>query len=522
MMKLVRLLPILASLPSLALAAGPEMTKPVVKSVSMFKNNFAFVTREIKLKSGVANLVAVPEASLGTLWFWTPKGDLESIRTAESKDQKTTEVPVESFVEALSGNIGKAVEVDAYYAGALREIRGKILVASAQLLVVETDQGSVAVAVNTIQAVSGGAGFTWKKNVVTPQETRYYTIKASKDTDTVMMMSLERGMTWAPGYALDITDPKKMILASKATILNDLVDLDNTPIRLITGFPNLEFKDILDPFTAGMSPDQWMGQLNRAPGGYGGGRGRAADMMTQNAMAPMEKSITWGGDTSGDVGGEQLGDLFFYDIDGFSSKAGSRQYRNLFRFETTYKHIYTWEVGDNVDGSGQYREAAASEPQDVWHKLRFLNNSKRPLTTAVATIFNKGELLGQSMLNFCVSGGEAEATINKALGVHAEASEEETERIRAAIKDRFENPRFDLVTVKGTLLVRNSTDESIQIEISKSLTGEVIASADGKATKTTKGLRQVNPTARIKWERNLKKGESAEIEYVYKLYVPAS
>ncbi|MBL8048248.1 MAG: hypothetical protein JNJ45_06155 [Chthonomonas sp.] len=510
------------------LAPAADIVKPEITSVSMFKNGYAFLTRKIAVKNGEANIIEVPQASLGTLWFWSPEGQIDSIVTSEDVTSKETDTPHESLASILEANKGRMANVSYMASGKAEMAAGQVLSCSNTILVMKAGEGTLAIPVSMISQVSSpDASFAWSRKIKQESTRKFYKIMASKTTKTVMMMSLERGLTWAPGYALDISKEDKMTVASKATILNELADMDKVGARLITGFPNLEFKDILDPFSAGMNPDQWLGSLSggQPGGGFGGGRGgRAAEMMTQNAYAPkMDADVNWGGSSDNTAGGEQIGDLFFYDLDNFSSKRGSRHYQNLFRFDTDYKHVYTWEIPDMVDAGGNYRGIQPNEVSEVWHNLRFKNASKRPLTTGVATIFSKGELLGQSMLQYCISDGDCEVRINKALAVRAEATEEEVERVRGAIKDRYENPRYDLVTVKGVLLAKNGLKEDIALEVSKSLTGEIVSnSPDGKVTKTTKGLRQVNSTSVIKWAPKLKPGGSLQLEYTYKLYVPAS
>lgn len=238
-----------------------------------------------------------------------------------------------------------------------------------------------------------------------------------------------------------------------------------------------------------------------------------------------DKEVQWGGTPASEAGGEQISDLFFYDLSNFVSKKGSRTYQNLFRFDAEYKHVYTWDIDDQVDASGNYKIMPPNAPdsEDVWHTIKFKNGAGKPLTTAPATIFNKGELIGQSMMNYCMADGECDLQINKALDVQAESNEEEVERERGAIKDRYNNPKYDLVTVKGTLQVRNGRKDEIQMRITKNLTGEVISkTGDPAVTKTTRGLRQVNTTSKLVWKPSVKKGEKLTLEYTYKLYVPAT
>ncbi|MBS1703196.1 MAG: hypothetical protein JST12_16150 [Armatimonadetes bacterium] len=507
----------------LVLQAKTAMTSPEVVSVSMFKNGYAFITRRIPVKDGIANIVEVPQASLGTLWFWTPDGEIQSISTATDVDKTSKTESLKNFDELVQKNVGKTVSIES---NVTPPLEGKIKSADGGLLVLETANGTIALPKDAIRFVrTSEPGFTWTKTVELTSENKYYKISADKKTKEVMMMSLERGITWAPGYAVDITNPDKLTLASKATVLNDLTDLDKVPTRLITGFPNLQFKDILDPLTANMPGDQWLSSLGVAsqPVSRGGGQG---GFMTQNAYRPMaDKEVQWGGTPASEAGGEQISDLFFYDLSNFVSKKGSRTYQNLFRFDAEYKHVYTWDIDDQVDASGNYKIMPPNAPdsEDVWHTIKFKNGAGKPLTTAPATIFNKGELIGQSMMSYCMADGECDLQINKALDVQAESNEEEVERERGAIKDRYNNPKYDLVTVKGTLQVRNGRKDEIQMRITKNLTGEVISkTGDPTVTKTTRGLRQVNTTSKLVWKPSVKKGEKLTLEYTYKLYVPAT
>lgn len=514
---------------AVALQGKTEITTPEVVGVSMFKNGFAFVTRKIALKNGEANVVEVPKASLGTLWFWTPDGEIKRISTADNLIKGKKEVNLASFDQLVSKNVGKSVYVESHSAP---PVEGKIKQADGDLLVIETQNGSTAILKNSIKYIkSSDEKFEWKQTIETTSEEKFYRIEAEKGTKEVIMMSLERGMTWAPGYAIDLSKDTKLTLASKATIFNDLISLKSIGVRLITGFPNLQFKDILDPFTAGMSGDNWVNALSGVPSGPGGlgggGRGRANEMLTQNAFraAPAE-DINWGGSAGPEVGGEQLGDLFFYDIEKFESKKGSRTYQNLFRFDSDYQHIYTWDIDDQVDASGNYRPVPANQPpapEEVWHTIRFKNVSGRPLTTAVATIFNKGQLIGQTMMNYTPAGADCDVRINKALNVRAEQSEEEVNRERGAIRDQNNYPRWDLVTVKGTLEAANLTSETLTMTITKSLTGDFVnGTGEPKVVKTTKGLRQINSSAKLTWKPTVKGGEKLRLEYTYKLFVPSN
>lgn len=519
---------LVGALATVAQAGLVSMTNPEIVSVSLFKNGYTFVTRKIVVTNSSANIVEVPQASLGSLWFWTSAGEIDSITTATDFDSKTAEVTHQNFYQILSANVGKSTSLELRSPnGSTTTLEGKVKATSTEVVIIESGKGSSAIPYSSIVSINTtDKDWTWTSKQVTKSEKKFYQLKTKGAAKEVFMMSLERGATWAPAYAVDLSDTEKLTVASKATILNDSLEVSKANVRLITGFPNLQFKDILDPFSSNMSVDQWLASLNggnRMPGGFGGLNSRAGDMMMQNAYAPKEAEVKWGGPDSSEAGGEQIGDLFLYDLPSYRLKKGSRTYESLFKFDSKYEHIYTWDIADQVDANGAYRPAPVNaDTQDVWHTIRFKNSSGRPLTTAAASIFSKGELIGQSMLNYCAASSDCDLKINKSLDVRADSSEEEVERQRGAIKDQYNNPRWDLVTVKGTLEVINGRREDIQMTITKQLTGEYI-SGTGEPTivKTTKGLRQMNTSLKVTWKPKAKgKGEKTRFEYTYKLYVP--
>ncbi|MCA1997698.1 MAG: hypothetical protein LDL56_10790, partial [Armatimonadetes bacterium] len=106
--------------------------------------------------------------------------------------------------------------------------------------------------------------------------------------------------------------------------------------------------------------------------------------------------------------------------------------------------------------------------------------------------------------------------------VRAQVREEEVSRERGAIRNSAGNPIFDLVTVKGTLSVINAKPQEIRLRIRKELTGEVEQTTGSvRVTKTAKGIRDANPTARLEWTENVAPAGSLERTYTYKVYVPS-
>ena len=503
---------------------------PKISAISLFKNGYVYVTREIPVKDGGANVVEIPPASLGTLWFWTDSGTLDSITSDEELNKKVEVLPLESIAQLLEKNVGKTVVLDSR-SNVYPSLEGKIISASGELLVIEVRGEKIAIPKSTVTTVrSTDASFAVTTTKETASSQRFYRVKVSGKAKSVMMMSLERGATWAPAYAIDITDPKKLNLISRATILNDVFTFDSVNTRLITGFPNLQFKDILEPLTAQMSLDEWLGYLaqeSRPGGGFGGG-GRALnnrrEVMSQaayNVAAPP--AADWSSIPTNGGQGEKLGDLFFYDLHPLTLKKGARVMETLFRAESAFEHIYCWDLEDDVVNNVDFRPIDRNQPpaeEEVWHALKFKNTAGQPLTTGPASIFEKGQLIGQAMTTYVPNGADAELRISKALDISPEQAEEEVARERGAIKNQNGYPIFDLVTVKGTLVVKNRKSEKVKVAIKKRFTGEFIDSDHPtKLAKSVKGIRDANPTGTINWTEEIAGGESVTIKYQYKIYI---
>lgn len=490
----------------------------------MFKNGYAFITREIPLKDGKAALVAVPPASLGTLWFWADKGSVDHVESA-TYAPKATGKPLAygSFEKLLSENVGKRVSLTYASMAKSETLSGIIVAVGDQSVTIRTASGTRAILKGAILSVaSADPDFKW---TFTQTETRrYFRIVADARAGKVLMTSLERGITWAPAFAIEIEDASKLTLAARGTILNDLQDLNQVRGRFVTGFPNLPFRNVLDPLTAGMNLDQWLNFVGASGGGGGfAGQGGA---MTQNAARPLPEFLAFDNSEAQQVrneSGETISDLFFYDLPTLSIKLGARRMETLFQAQAEYKDIYKWDVADAVVNNVEFRElppGTAETPDDVWHTIRFRNSAKQPLTTAPVTIFRKGELIGQAMMNYVPAGAECEVQINKALDIRVEQSEEETGRERGAIKDRNGNAVFDLATVKATLVIRNQKASDVVMSIRKPFTGEAVAAeGDPKISKSIKGLRDVNPRGRFVWQVAVGAGQERTLTCTYKLYV---
>ena len=254
------------------------IVKPRVVSVSMFKNGYAFVTREIPITDNSAKVVEVPQTSLGSLWFWTNEGQVDSVTGVDEKSPASSKVPFGTNEEILAANIGKKFVFNLLYKDTKDDrktdrhvnVEGILKTLTSGIATVETADGTAIVSMDKVESiVAKDPSVVLTRDNKYEVSSHYYKILTKNNAKSVMMMSLERGMTWAPGYAIDLSSPDKLVFTAKSTVLNDLLDFDNAKLRLITVFPNIQFQNILDPLTSGMSVDDWLRSISAGvPGGF--------------------------------------------------------------------------------------------------------------------------------------------------------------------------------------------------------------------------------------------------------------
>ncbi len=528
----------------LATQAPTEVVvKPKVVSVSMFKNGYAFVTREIPITDNSAKVVEVPQTSLGSLWFWTNEGQVESVTGVDERTPASMTIPFGSSDEILRANIGKKFlfnmlfrdEKDGKVTDRRQSVEGILKTFANDLIAVETPEGTFMLnrsKVDSVVAKDPSVVLTQEQKY--QQSSHYYKIVTKNNAKSVMMMSLERGMTWAPGYAIDLSSTDKLVFTAKSTVLNDLLDFDNAKLRLITGFPNIQFQGILDPLTSGMSVDDWLRSISggatgsfsagvqlggQGGGGFGGGRAGELTMKAGAALVPdsidritfdpSDNSLIVKGANpflSGNAVGEQLEDLFFYDLEKVSLKKGSRSYQYLYQFETPYKRTYSW---DGQKGT------------PIYNKIKFKNMTGKPISTAAASMFKKGEVVGQGMMNYTAANTEAELTVSRSLDFTTDSNTELIDRAVGAMKDKKGVAVMDLITYETELEVTNPKPEEVSFQIKLPIQGEVLKTepkAENEIAKT--GIRGQNPSNSLKWEFKLESGKSAKFTVRYKVYVP--
>jgi len=496
--------------------AADELTSAKIIDATLFKNGYAVVIRQVTVpSSGTVLVKEPPTAVLGTLWIYGDQGgQIKSVVATKSIEETEQTISVGTVAEALALNKGKVMDISWYDQKEWKTITGKVLNVSNQLVVIEDSAtgNNMFVQLATISSFKGNKDLVWTEVRKVKKETAVLRIQANPGSK-VNMMAMQPGMSWSPAYMIDISDEKKLKIVAKATIINDLGDLESVTAKLVTGFPNISYLGQWDPLTAMQAVV------------YGGnvGGGAAAPMQNQSVMGRREMAAddaftSFVPNTGEGFSGE---DLFFMPLEKILLKKGERGYYVLFQADSAYKHLYTLDLPPSSATNGSGQDFARTD-LNIWHELEFDNNTKMPWTTGPSLIVKSGQMLGQDELKYTTPGTKANVKITKALDIAAEAREEEITRDRGILKDRYNNPTYDLVTVKGTIELTNMKPGDVEMRIRKSIEGEIVEVPGASNTfKSAMRLNQVNINSVMEWRPTLKRGEKRTFTYTYKVYTAA-
>jgi hypothetical protein len=516
-----------------------------LQQVALFKNGLGFFTSEVTCpdKKDTFSFIPAVAATHGTFWVAYPaKVELTNLTAKEVELEESIEAI--SIEELLRANVGKEVELSFDNKGesailgllsCFTENRSqpqpspyapRRIVQSpvrASLIIVKTKEGDIAIdsqAVKMVKVIDGKLEKTFTSKSKSMQLD--VKLRASAGGKKLTVSYLAKGITWAPSYIVDITDANEAKISAKAIVINEALDLDDVTIQLVTGFPNLQFADVVSPLAMKENLAQFLQALIRRQSEQGR-MGVTDNVMSQRTEAHYRSDLeaempAYGAAKAGKV----AEDLFLYPVNNVRLAKGEVGYLPLFTESVPYKHIYQWKIPDYVDEEDRYsynRRGGEEEPvEEVWHCLRMGNTTKVPWTTAPAETVKEGIILGQDTLEYTPTKAETTLKITQAVSVKAEQVELETDRKRDAVQ--FYGYHYDLVTVEGELSVTNFQQKDITLEITKILSGEVkLSQPEAKVETLAKGLKRVNPNKKLTWTINLEAGGSTQLDYTYEVYV---
>ena len=515
------------------LAQMPEFN-PEVKRVAVFKNGYAFTYREgdATTKDGWVYTTRTPIGGLGTIWGYTTLPNTKNVHLLASETEKRETERVTDIAEVLLANEGARIRfVDAYVTTKVLEGTYEILsrnrnfsispIGAGQDLTIalKTESGVIFFQASTIRnlEILGQPKYEKPKTI---KETRLsLKVEGAKDGQNLNLgiAALERGIRWIPAYRVEVKgEPiKEAKLELEAMLVNDLTDLKNSEVYFVVGVPSFLFQNDVSPLS-----------LNTAFAGVANsyGRDRSSNLsnaiMTQqsNSREMMDEDIS---PTSPDeeksksFSAEQL---YLYQVNQLNLKKGERTSLRLFSLTVPCTEVFEWTIDDSTQpDNGSSPIITQPLTNKVWYGLRLKNTTGMPWTTAPAIIFRDWKPLGQNLLSFTPIGGDNILRVTPATEVIGTHKLEEKLREPKQIRYSGSTYDYDLVTVEGTIKVKNVKKQPIELVLTRNVSGEVFsASGDGKISREGFNLQAVNPNSIIKWNLTLPTGEK-EIKYSYKI-----
>jgi len=307
------------------------------------------------------------------------------------------------------------------------------------------------------------------------------------------------------------------------TIINELRDLNNIDIELVTGFPDFHFADLDSPITMQAGMDDFLAALraNVALANeqdfdtYWRASLAASDKLAQQVKMPRTRYSPTKQKDPAEF-------MFLHLIEDFSLPRGETATMPILNARVPYKIIYRWEAPNLLINSADHsqRDAADMAPiaETVWQCCQLANSTKEPWTTASVQFTRNNRFLGQTICPHTPQNGVITVPFNRAVNVLAQQNEHELERTKNA-----ETPfghKNDLVKMKGELHLQNRLAELVTVKVIKTLSGQVqqcVPRAEDKDI--SQGPSSLNPDHTLTWEIELSPGKTKILTYTYDVYV---
>lgn len=520
---------LLAGLASTLIAAGasarageeknPHVWQPRTRSVAVFKNGLGFFIREgdAALRDGWCLTREIPPAAFGALAIYAMDEQQSVDRVGSGPGEIVQfdgrDAPDEDSARRarLEPALGLRVELGYQHHGQDRAAAGELVSVGPQFAVIDDSQQTIAVPI---------AGL--KRLQILDLPLRVHVAADDKKPASkarIGMAYLRKGITWIPDYTLEIVDEKTARLTLRGTLVNEAEDLVHTDVHLVVGVPHFVHTDYLAPVSVG----QVIRTIGAAVAANVPGQALTQQMMNRAglvsnaAVAPqftpqpgaVERPVEPSGDLGAAIGnlpelaGPAGTDYTVYTISDVTLRRGEKAILTLLAQNIRYGHVYRW-----------------SPPEKMRHFLVLHNDTPSAWTTGPCLAIDGQRPLSEDLLYYTPKSGRSELAVTTAINVAHEKSEQEVDR-QLKIHSPSSNVSYDLVTLEGTLRLRNFDPQPVDILIDNPVPGKPTVSGGGEASLSPDQLKLLERRGNIRWSLKLAPGEEKTLTYRYERYVPS-
>ncbi len=515
-----------------------------VKEISVFKDGHAFIIREGVAQTdsdGYVWVKELPSPVLGTFWPYS-NDEIKLIASTAGRRVFTQEQVASDIRTLLEANAGadaiitERTQNKSYPAQIIsiprppktspEEVAGE-----AKVVLLRTSEGVKAVEIAQIQDITFKTFQEKYKNDVVQN---YLKLRFEKPNSTVKLglIYLQKGVRWIPSYNFELDGKGTARVKLQATVINEVADLEGVTMNLVVGAANFLFKDTLDPMATSIST-----QLSQY---FTPSRRRTGEQTLSNVITTQMAVSTDDLEATAQPEGQLLTrreDLFIFTLNDITLKKGERMSVTVSEFKLNYTDIYTLEIPFTPPSeftssySGTIRDDISrllAAPKFI-HKIRFVNSTREPITTAPALIVSQSQLLGESLISYTPSGATNDLEITKAVEIQVSKNDLELGRTPNALN--INGHDYSKTSLEGRLKITNYKATPVKLEIVRYVLGQVTAAAEAETQKLNvfeddsflpdtypiyswpSWWPIVNTVSKIKWQTTLEPGGSVNYSY---------
>ena len=558
-------------------ASLPTLGRLPVKEITVFKDGHAFVAQEGTLATDPAGNVVLdqlPTPVVGTFWPYSsdPKARLKGV--VASQRRVLIQRTALSMREILQANVGASAwitesatnQYQATIVGLPRRSAeelaatsppnaGDRLPESGNLILLQTPAGTKVVNLDRIQDVTIQK---FQPTTAVEEFRNLLTLKmdwGSSPAATnaqVGLLYLQKGVRWIPSYKVSLDGTGQALITLEATLINEMMDLEDVSVNLVVGVPTFTFKDTIDPLALQQTAAQLSQFFQNDPSGNLRNGALAGNfnnaIMSQSARMNEYRPPAEVGPGSGPELGEttRSEDLFVFNAGHLSLKKGERMVLLLAEFTLPYTDVFAlelpfappMEMRQNGNSQQQQELARLLNAPKVMHKIRLTNKSSYPLTTAPALIMRSGRVISQGLMTYASPGATSDLTLTTAVEVSAKRTDIETSRNHNVLNRNGSS--FSRVDLTGQVTLTNYRTQPAVLEVTRYVLGNVESSDhEGKAEKLNSledaemaqpawnnwygwpsWWSNVNGLGKVTWKLTLAPGQCAELGYKWNYFWP--
>lgn len=558
--------------PALAAAGADDVELPV-REVTVFKDGHALVLREGRAPTnaqGDVQLFELPNPVLGAFWPYSARDGVELRAVTAGATTVDGERPVRGLWELLEQNVGATIAFrdtsNERKQGVIESLvgegsRGGGSGGAGPMVGVRIESGLHLAPIASLRDVTfltGDVDQTTTENTSRNMLTMDLDWGAARPGDEadVGLMYLQRGLRWIPSYRITIDGEGGALVELQATLVNELIDLDEVTMNLVIGAPSFAFAGTPDPIGLQDQIAQ-LGQHfdRRAQTGLA----MADALMSQARFGErMDVQPEAGAGASPEViGGGRTEDLFVFTLTGVSLKQGERMVIPVAEYSATYEDVFRLDLPiapppfawQHFNTQQQRDVANLLHKPRARHIIRITNGDEYPITTAPALVMSRAggaeggqpgraRVLAQGLIPYTPARATADLAINEAFDIEFEQSERETER---RMNDTiFNGSHFHYAQLAGSMTLTNHRDAPVRVEVTRYVLGALDDVPEGLEATATSVFTddafaapddqrahwwtwyhwpwwwmRMNGAAKLEWHTTLAPGASERVEWTW-------